>query len=126
MHEWALLERHRVACAYPLSAGVDGSSTLKPVDSFQLFALLPLDHTVRLDLHGVALLQRTGVPPVQLERRQAALLAWLMLQGPAARGRLAGLLCPGASGSRALATYVNASDYKDSVELVPLARHHTR
>lgn len=39
-------------------------------------------------------LQRAGAPPVALADRDAALLAWLALEGPTPRARLAQLLWP--------------------------------
>ncbi len=59
------------------------------------------NNTLRLSLYGAATLQRAGEPPVRLERKQAALLAWLMLNNAAPRARLAGLLWPDASGNGA-------------------------
>ncbi len=56
----------------------------------------------RLALYGAATLQGRGEPPTRLERKQAALLAWLALNGATPRSRLAGLLWPDttAAGSR--------------------------
>lgn len=56
---------------------------------------------VRLRLHGVAELCLAGAAPQPLERKHAALLAWLWLEGPTPRSRLAGLLWPEASEERA-------------------------
>ena len=58
----------------------------------------PLWH---LCLHGAAAWRRTGGLPQPLERKHAALLAWLWLEGPTARSRLAGLLWPEVSEERA-------------------------
>ncbi len=55
----------------------------------------------RLTLHGVACWQRGSAPPRPLERKHAALLAWLHLEGPTPRGRLAGLLWPDVPEDRA-------------------------
>lgn len=57
----------------------------------------------RLQLHGVAQLWPAGQrrTALVLESRHAALLAWLHLEGPTPRGRLAGLLWPAAGEARA-------------------------
>jgi len=47
-----------------------------------------------LALSGAAQVRPPGRAPVRLERKQAALLAWLSLEGPTPRSRLAGLLWP--------------------------------
>ena len=52
-------------------------------------------------LHGVAQLWRVGGAPLGLERKQALLLAYLWIEGPTSRGRLAGLLWPDAAEARA-------------------------
>jgi DNA-binding SARP family transcriptional activator len=49
---------------------------------------------MRLALAGVPLLHRPGVPPLPLGPRDAAMLAWLALEGPTPRTRLATLLWP--------------------------------
>lgn len=54
-----------------------------------------------LRLQDAAWLQAPGQAAVRLERKQAALLAWLHLAGPSPRGKLAGLLWPEASASGA-------------------------
>ena len=53
-----------------------------------------VDLTVHLKLHGPAWLQRAGSPRTGLERKQAALLAYLDHEGPTPRALLAGLLWP--------------------------------
>jgi len=55
---------------------------------------------VHVRLHAAAQVQREGAAPVALERKQAALVAWLHLEGPTPRARLAGLLWPDADGER--------------------------
>ncbi len=50
--------------------------------------------TLHLHLHGPAHWRLGGGPPRALERKHAALLAWLWLEGPTPRSRLAGLLWP--------------------------------
>ncbi|MBP7668809.1 MAG: hypothetical protein KA774_18330, partial [Burkholderiaceae bacterium] len=55
----------------------------------------------QLTLHGVACWQRGADAPRPLERKHAALLAWLHLEGPTPRGRLAGLLWPDVPEDRA-------------------------
>ena len=52
-------------------------------------------------LHGAAQLGRAGAEPLLLERKQALLLAYLWIEGPTPRGRLAGLLWPEAAEARA-------------------------
>ncbi len=54
-----------------------------------------------LSLSGAASLTVTGQPGVRLERKLAALLAWLHVVGPSPRGKLAGLLWPEASATGA-------------------------
>ena len=56
---------------------------------------------VHLRLHGVAHWRHGSGPPQALERKHAALLAWLWVEGPTPRSRLAGLLWPEASEERA-------------------------
>lgn len=56
-----------------------------------------------LTLHRLAMLSAPGNAPVRLERKQAALLAYVHLAGNTARGRIAGLLWPGATASGARA-----------------------
>ena len=58
---------------------------------------------VFLSLHGVAQVQRAGMLARPLERKQAALLAWLALEGPTPRARIATLLWPDANEERARA-----------------------
>ncbi|WP_460414283.1 AfsR/SARP family transcriptional regulator [Thermus oshimai] len=48
----------------------------------------------RLRLLGGASLEVEGRPPLRLERRAAGVLAYLALEGPAPRSRMAGLLWP--------------------------------
>ncbi|GIW38981.1 MAG: hypothetical protein KatS3mg075_462 [Meiothermus sp.] len=48
----------------------------------------------RLRLLGEASLEVKGRPPLRLERRAAGVLAYLALEGPAPRSRMAGLLWP--------------------------------
>ncbi len=55
---------------------------------------------VHVRLHGAAHVQREGAPAQALERKQAALVAWLHLEGPTPRARLAGLLWPDADAER--------------------------
>ena len=55
----------------------------------------------RLSLHGVGTLQDRAAAPARLERKQAALLAWLALNGATPRPRLAGLLWPEATAAGA-------------------------
>lgn len=57
--------------------------------------------STRLCLHGVAHWRHGDGPPHALERKHAALLAWLWAEGPTPRSRLAGLLWPEASDARA-------------------------
>ncbi len=52
-------------------------------------------------LHGAAQLRWAGGEPVLLDRKQALLLAYLWIEGPTPRGRLAGLLWPQAPDARA-------------------------
>lgn len=56
---------------------------------------------LRLHLHGVAAWCGADGLRHPLERKHAALLAWLWLEGPTPRSRLAGLLWPDASEDRA-------------------------
>lgn len=56
--------------------------------------------TVHVCLHGVAQVQREDRPQQALERKQAALLAWLHVEGPTPRSRMATLLWPEADGER--------------------------
>jgi DNA-binding SARP family transcriptional activator len=62
---------------------------------------LPQAHTHWLRLHGTAGWRRGDGAVGLLERKHAALLAWLWLEGPSPRARLAGLLWPEASEERA-------------------------
>ena len=57
--------------------------------------------TTHLCLHGVAHWRHDAGSPHALERKHAALLAWLWVEGPTPRSRLAGLLWPEASEERA-------------------------
>ena len=57
--------------------------------------------TAWLRLHGAARLRLAGRIPLALERKHAAILAYLWLEGPTPRARLAGLLWPGAAEDRA-------------------------
>ncbi|MBL8304529.1 MAG: hypothetical protein JNM26_17390, partial [Ideonella sp.] len=50
--------------------------------------------TIRLQLHGTTALLRPDATPLALSAREAALLAWLHLEGPTPRARLAGRLWP--------------------------------
>jgi DNA-binding SARP family transcriptional activator len=56
---------------------------------------------VRLQLHGAAAWRVGEGAAHPLERKHAALLAWLWLEGPTSRSRLAGLLWPEATEERA-------------------------
>lgn len=56
-----------------------------------------------LQLFGVPRLVVPGRADVPLSAREAALLAWLHLEGPSPRGRLAGLLWPGGDEAKARA-----------------------
>ena len=56
---------------------------------------------IGLALHGLATLAVPGAVPVRLERKQAALLAYVHHAGPTSRGRLATLLWPAATASGA-------------------------
>jgi len=57
--------------------------------------------TVQVRLHGAAHVQRLGSAAVAaLERMQAALVAWLHLEGPTPRARVASLLWPEVDGER--------------------------
>ncbi len=56
---------------------------------------------VQLGLHHSARWRAGGGPAHALERKHAALLAWLWLEGPTPRSRLAGLLWPEVSEDRA-------------------------
>jgi DNA-binding SARP family transcriptional activator len=57
----------------------------------------------RIRLHGAADLCRDGAAPVLLDSKQAAIFAWLAVQGPTPRARLASMLWPYASAERARA-----------------------
>lgn len=57
--------------------------------------------TLHLHLHGPAHWRLDAGPARALERKHAALLAWLWLEGPTPRSRLAGLLWPEVSEERA-------------------------
>ena len=61
----------------------------------------PGDATIHLTLHGPATLAAAGTPAIRLERKQAAVLAYLHHAGSTPRGRLAGLLWPAAAADRA-------------------------
>jgi len=56
-----------------------------------------------LQLHGVPRLLEPGRPDLLLSAREAGLLAWLHLEGPSPRARLAGLLWPGGDETKARA-----------------------
>ncbi len=56
---------------------------------------------MRLQLHGAAAWRLGTGLPQPLERKHAALLAWLAIEGPTPRSRLAGLLWPEAPEDRA-------------------------
>ena len=56
---------------------------------------------VKACLHGAAHLWSAGGQRVALERKQALLLAYLWIEGPTPRGKLAGLLWPEAAEARA-------------------------
>ena len=60
-----------------------------------------IDADLRLSLHGAATLHGSGRVLLRLERKQAALLAWLALHGATPRSRLAGLLWPDATATGA-------------------------
>ena len=62
-----------------------------------------LEPALRLRLHGVAAVWRAGGAQQPLERKQAALLAWLRIEGPTPRARMASLLWPEVDGERARA-----------------------
>lgn len=55
----------------------------------------------QLRVLGTPHLHRAGQPPVPLERKPAAILAYLALEGPTPRSRLAGLLWPDGSDASA-------------------------
>lgn len=59
--------------------------------------------TIRLQLHGTTALLRPDAPPLALSAREAALLAWLHLEGPTRRARLAGRLWPAGDEAKARA-----------------------
>lgn len=63
----------------------------------------PRPPTIQVRLNGTAEVQRAGEPPRALERKQAALLAWLNAHGPTPRARLAALLWPEVDEDRARA-----------------------
>jgi DNA-binding SARP family transcriptional activator len=63
--------------------------------------LTDADAPLRLHLHGAPQLQRGGEEPRLLERKHAALLAYLWREGPTPRARLAGLLWPEVGDERA-------------------------
>jgi DNA-binding SARP family transcriptional activator len=58
---------------------------------------------VVLSLHGSPLVKRAGRAPLPLSAREAALLAWLHLEGPTHRAPLAGRLWPGGDDAKARA-----------------------
>jgi DNA-binding SARP family transcriptional activator len=60
-------------------------------------------HPSTLRLHGTAEVRRAGAAPQTLERKQAALLAWLSVEGPTPRARIAALLWPEVDDERARA-----------------------
>jgi DNA-binding SARP family transcriptional activator/tetratricopeptide (TPR) repeat protein len=55
------------------------------------------DGSVCISLHGAAWLRVGARPPMRLERKQGALLAYLHYEGPSPRAKLAGLLWPDAA-----------------------------
>ena len=57
----------------------------------------------RLRLHGPPVVEADGALRIPLSAREAALLAWLHLEGPASRARLAGLLWPAGTEAQARA-----------------------
>ncbi len=57
--------------------------------------------TFQARLHGTAHLVTSGGKPIALERKQALVLAYLSLEGPTPRGKLARLLWPDAPDARA-------------------------
>jgi DNA-binding SARP family transcriptional activator len=56
-----------------------------------------------VQLFGIPRIASPGRPELPLSAREAGLLAWLHLEGPTPRGRIAGLLWPGGDESRARA-----------------------
>lgn len=56
-----------------------------------------------LQLNGRPCVHAAGAPAVPLSLREAALLAWLLVEGPTPRARLAGLLWPGSTEAQARA-----------------------
>jgi DNA-binding SARP family transcriptional activator/tetratricopeptide (TPR) repeat protein len=56
-----------------------------------------------IQLFGIPHITRPGQADLPLSAREAALLAWLHLEGPSPRGRVAGLLWPGGDESQARA-----------------------
>ena len=54
-------------------------------------------------LHGSPCIEREGAAPLLLSAREAALLAWLHLEGPTPRAPLAGRLWPGGDEAKARA-----------------------
>jgi DNA-binding SARP family transcriptional activator len=56
---------------------------------------------LRLALHGAVHWRHGAAAPRPLERKHAALLAWLWLEGPTPRSRMAGLLWPDVNEERA-------------------------
>jgi DNA-binding SARP family transcriptional activator/energy-coupling factor transporter ATP-binding protein EcfA2 len=56
-----------------------------------------------IQLYGVPRLLEPGRPDLPLSAREAGLLAWLHLEGPSPRARLAGLLWPGGDETKARA-----------------------
>ena len=61
----------------------------------------PVPSPVGVRLHGAAHLRLEGGTSIALERKQAAVIAWLAAHGPTPRSRLAGLLWPEATEQRA-------------------------
>lgn len=72
-----------------------------PVPETASPALVTADRPICLALHGPVTLAVAGAKPARLERKQAALMAYLHHAGSTPRGRLAGLLWPEASASGA-------------------------
>ncbi len=75
-------------------------TTGPPAPAAQPGGALP---ALALQLHGPARVLPADGPALPLAPREAALLAWLQLEGPVARGRIAGLLWPGGTEAQARA-----------------------
>ncbi len=74
-------------------AGLRPMTDLAPAD--------PASSSVQAVLDGAAHIRRGDGTRVDLERKQAAMIAWLAVHGPTPRARLAGMLWPEASEDRA-------------------------